>query len=258
MKILVINLKRRQDRLEKILNSFEQFNFKNYEVIEAVDAKTFTEVPKEYKSDKAKRLNKELTFGEIACALSHQKCYNRVLQLNEPTIIIEDDCPITKELIDFANGNENPVNDIMLLGYYTSNETGAFPQQHAYEILDDSSGCRMYFKNIKKTFNNVDFYKFDERTYKVDFLHGAHCYCVTPNGARILQGNKNVMVEADNVWCLFDLKIDLYGSRPMLVGITGDRSDSDIGGSGDERRTNDEQRFFKNHEKRFTDPRWAR
>lgn len=256
MKILIINLKRRKDRLEKILNSFKQFNFQNYEIIEAVDAKEFTEIPKLYKSDKAKRLNKELSKSEIACAMSHQKCYDRVIQLNEHAIIIEDDCPITKELIDFANGNEKPVNDILLLGYYTSNETGAFPQQYAYEILDDSSGCRMYFKNVKKTFNGVDFYKFDERTYKVDFLHGAHCYFVTINGARILQSNKNVMVEADNIWCLFDLKIDLYGSRPMLVGITGDRSDSDIGGN--ERRGEDEQQFFKNHEKRFTDPRWAR
>jgi GR25 family glycosyltransferase involved in LPS biosynthesis len=256
MKILVINLKRRQDRLEKILSGFAKYNFSNYEVIEAIDAKEFAELPKQYKSDKAKRFNKELSNSEIACAMSHQKCYDRIIQLNETAIIIEDDCPITKELIDFANGNEHPVNDILLLGYYTSNETGAFPQQHTYEILDDSSGCRMYFKNIKKSFNGVDFYKFDERTYKVDFLHGAHCYCVTPYGARILQCNKNIMVEADNIWCLFDLKIDLYGARPMSVGITGDRSDSDIGGN--ERRGDDEHQFFKNHEKRFTDPRWAR
>jgi GR25 family glycosyltransferase involved in LPS biosynthesis len=256
MKILVINLKRRQDRLEKILNGFSQYNFSDYEVIEAVNGKELKSFPKEYKSDKAKRMNKELSISEIACALSHQKCYIRIIQLNEPAIIIEDDCPITKELIDFANGNEQPVNDILLLGYYTSNETNAFPQKFEYEILDDSSGCRVYFKNNKRTFNNVDFYEFDKRTYKVDFLHGAHCYCVTPAGARILQSNKNVMVEADNIWCLFDLKIDLYGSRPMLVGISGDRSDSDIGGN--ERRGENEQLFFKNHAKRFTDPKWAR
>ena len=179
-----------------------------------------------------------------------------ILQLNEPAIIIEDDCPITKELIDFANGDETSVNDIMLLGYYTSNETGAFPQQYEYEILDDYNGYRAYFKNGKNTFNGVDFYRFDERTYKVDFLHGTHCYCVSPRGARILQCNKNVMVEADNIWCMFDLKVDIYGSRPMLVSISGDKSDSDIGGN--ERRGKDEQIFFKNHEKRFTDPRWAR
>lgn len=256
MKIYVINLKRREDRLKKILDKFKEFNFNNYCVVEAFDGKEIKDNSKAYKEKQAIRFNRKLTNSEIACAKSHQLCYQQIINSGEPGVIIEDDCPITKDLIDFASKNFDSPIDILLLGYYTSNSNVALDQKYKFEIMDIVQNKRVYFLNKYIKINNIDFYKFDDQSYKVDFLHGAHCYFVTPNGAKALQVNKPVIVEADNIWCIFDKDFNVYGARPMLVDITDDRTDSDI--NSGTRHSKDDEIFFKNHYKRFHHKWWGR
>lgn len=231
MKVYIINLKRRPERLQKITTAFEEFGFKDYEVIEAIDGadQSYASVSNSYSSKRAKRLQRELTVGEICTALSHQKAYRKILDGDDSHgIVIEDDCPITQQLIDFCIGNA-PTLDILLLGYYTSNENSPCPvykdQSYQYAIMDICSDSRVYF-----TQNSIDdkYFEFDIRSRKVDFLHGGHCYCISKKGCeQIMKHNFPVMVEADNMWN-YDLTIKMFGVRPMLVEINRGRDDSDL------------------------------
>ena len=225
MKIYVINLKRRHDRLLNIINKFNEFGFSNYEIIEAIDANdhSYESLQHVYDSKHAKRLQRELSLGEISCALSHQKAYHQILKNKDSHgIVIEDDCPITQELINFCNG-EPPVLEILLLGYYTSNEMD-IDQSYDYDILDICSGTRVYFTNNKIQ----NYFEFDMQSRKTDFLHGAHCYCISKIGCNtILKYNAPIILEADNTWNYFhDIKV--FGIRPMLVEISRDRATSDL------------------------------
>lgn len=231
MKLYVINLKRRSDRLERVLSSFEQFGFTNFEIIEAMDGREFNYdmLSQLYNKKRAMTLQRELTVGEVCTALSHQKAYDRIMSGDESHgVVIEDDCPITQELIDFCN--QPPVDlDIVLLGYYTSNENSPCPvykpQTYQYQIMDICSDSRVYF-----TTTNIQgkYFEFDMRSRTVDFLHGGHCYMISKQGCEtLLKFNRPVMVEADNVWN-FKLDMKMYGIRPMLVEISRNRWESDL------------------------------
>jgi GR25 family glycosyltransferase involved in LPS biosynthesis len=81
MDIYVINLKKRTDRWEKILNKFNYFNLIRIEAIE------------------------DNVNGAIGCFKSHQKCIQQAKQNNlKKILVIEDDCDILNLLADeFVN-----------------------------------------------------------------------------------------------------------------------------------------------------------
>lgn len=258
MKIFIINLKRRPDRLENIVNELSKYNFTNYEVIDAVDGQT-EDVYQKYNNKHAKRLNRELTKGEIACALSHQKVYQRIIKSNKGAIVIEDDCPITKEFIDFANNDADINAHVVMLGYYGSNKIWSYKQKYSYEIMKIYSQSRIYFKKddvIK--IGNFNLHRIDEQSYRVDYLNGTHCYYVSVEGAKLMASfNKKVIVEADNVWCYIPTEFNIYAAVPQLVDIGNmPNSDSDI---SDERNQFKEQLLNnKFYLQRRNNPMWGR
>jgi hypothetical protein len=231
MKIYVINLKRRTDRLDKILADFQTFNFTNYEIVEAVDGsnETYESIAQYYDRNRAIEFQRDLTINEVCTAISHQLVYERILASEDShAVIIEDDSPITQKLIDFCNSEPPPI-DITLLGYYTSNENSPCPthkqQSYKYKIMDICSDSRVYFtrKHIIGRY-----FEFDKQSREVDFLHGAHCYCVSKSGCQqIMAQNKPIIMEADNTRNYFPPMV-LYGIRPMLVEIDRVRNESDL------------------------------
>lgn len=86
--IYVINLKRRQDRRDALLKSFEDFNIKDYHFIDAVDA----EKEDLYQYVHQDKLSKTKDV-ELACTLSHFKAIRFWLENNnsEYALIMEDD-----------------------------------------------------------------------------------------------------------------------------------------------------------------------
>jgi GR25 family glycosyltransferase involved in LPS biosynthesis len=239
MKIYVINLKRREDRLITILKQFEHFNFSNYEIIEALDGQhhTHESLSTIYNSKVARRMQRDLSTGEICCVASHHIAYRKIIASSDShSVIIEDDCPITQELIDYCNNDVPPPQiDIVMLGYYTSNENNSIvnsvpcgtykPQSYQYQIMDICSETRVYFE--KDPIENI-YFKFDKKTTSVDFLHGTHCYCVSKSGAtQLLKFNTPIFVEADNVWN-YDTEMSVYGIRPMLVHVGRHWTESDL------------------------------
>jgi len=97
MKTYVINLERRQDRIEV----FNQKNQIGYQIFKAIDgSKIDYKILKQNWFDTDKDwidplLGTHLTYGEVGCFISHYLLWVQCLQLNKPILILEDDAIIT-------------------------------------------------------------------------------------------------------------------------------------------------------------------
>lgn len=138
-KIYYINLERRPDRHQHILNEINKLSFKGEVTrIDAVDGKKLNikELPMSLFSEQIieDALNPEgtlytgMTVGAIGCALSHRECYLKVVKEckeDEYVLILEDDVYFEK---DFMSKLKNyikrmPSYDCFFIGthgYYTS------------------------------------------------------------------------------------------------------------------------------------------
>lgn len=88
MKIFVINLEKDKDRIEYMVNSFSQFNFNNWERIDAVYGKYLPDLEK---------YGKILNPSQLGCYLSHMKTYQKILDQNlDYGVILEDDVTLTE------------------------------------------------------------------------------------------------------------------------------------------------------------------
>ena len=93
--IKVINLKKREDRKQSMLEQFERENITNYEFMEAVDGSVLTE------SEELRLLFEGNNFnyrrGVIGCALSHLQIWNNLLNdaENEYYVVLEDDLELS-------------------------------------------------------------------------------------------------------------------------------------------------------------------
>jgi len=91
LQILVISLQRSSDRREKASQELLKISLP-WEFLDAVDGSLISESPAEYKAKKVKRLQGyPLTPNEIGCYLSHKKAWQRCVESNLPTLILEDD-----------------------------------------------------------------------------------------------------------------------------------------------------------------------
>jgi glycosyl transferase family 25 len=133
MKCFIINLSRDGGRKKLIIDEMERCNL-NFSIIEAVDGSLLSggDVGEYYNKKKSIQLfNNELSLGEIGCALSHVKIYQKmVLEDISSAVIMEDDiCIIDSKIDDVLKNLEKtyaadcPV--VVLLNYvkrYVSNK----------------------------------------------------------------------------------------------------------------------------------------
>ena len=100
VQILVISLKRSPDRREKVKQELSKITLP-WEFLDAVDGSQMSLLPPQYKPAKVKRLQGyPLTANEIGCYLSHMKAWQRCVDQNLPTLILEDDFTL---VADFEN-----------------------------------------------------------------------------------------------------------------------------------------------------------
>ena len=101
MKTLVINLKHRQDRLEKFKENNQDYI--TYDTIKAVNGydvsyddllKMGFDVDHDWIDP---ILKTPLTRGEVGCFLSHWKAWKQCIKLNEPVLVLEDDAIVTEK-----------------------------------------------------------------------------------------------------------------------------------------------------------------
>jgi len=117
IKIFIINLKRRVDRMDMVKIQLRDFK---YEVIEAIDGETL-----DLNSYEATPfidwvdplINRNLTKGEIATALSHIEVWKRVAESDEPCIVLEDDNELVGDIdLKFIKSTMFDC-DLLYLGY---------------------------------------------------------------------------------------------------------------------------------------------
>lgn len=162
--IKIINLKRRQDRKESMINKFEKENVTNYEFIEAVDGYTLDFTKELFNTFKGNDFYYRKGF--IGCALSYVNIWNRLLNDpdNEYYIIMEDD-------IDIVSDFKNKIN---LLDAHMKKKDFVF------------LGYSMFEEERKKQFNkynNQNNILSIEKLNRNLYLGGFFCYSINKTGA---------------------------------------------------------------------------
>lgn len=127
--VYLINLDRRPDRLKTALKTLRDAGFSKIERQSAVDGKQIDSEqmrrlvkPSAYKTlGKIRARDEDLgSVGAIGCALSHYIVWTKVLQSNQPAIVVEDDLTLLDDLDRFVavkNYKTMSDYDLVWLGY---------------------------------------------------------------------------------------------------------------------------------------------
>ena len=208
MKIYIINLKRRTDRKEKILEQLQNLGITNYEFIEAIDGQDYKDVNEIGHVKLMKRFGFELSKNEAASGASHRLAYQKIINSGERGIIFEDDIIINEKFLEMIDIDIPDSVDLLLYGYFTSNirNEHAKKQTYPYEkksLIKTEKGddCICYFKNNFLELNGHKYYKVDEQSYDVDMLHGAHAYSPSIEFCKLLSViQKRTVYPGDDIW----------------------------------------------------------
>lgn len=178
MIIFVINLEKDSHKKETFIKNFNKFNL-DYEFIKAVYGKGLSE----YELDKLvyDYKNSFITFGEIGCALSHLKIYQKMINEDiKYALILEDDALCSDEFLKYLNQIEQ-----------------FLKTKKDYELVCVMYKMDEYFKNLTiKISDNINIYKFAKGT-------GTYGYIITKKAAKkLIKINTPLILEAD-CWVQF-------------------------------------------------------
>jgi len=128
--IYLVNLKRRPDRLTRMKACFEELGI-SYKLIDAVDGKKLTASYlealdiKQCANYRDPYSNRDMTYGEIGCFMSHYKIWEDVAQNNHKKVIVfEDDIrfepyfkiSLSNLLLDLSNAGLHAKWELLYLG----------------------------------------------------------------------------------------------------------------------------------------------
>lgn len=222
MQVYVISLKDSIDRQKSITTQCERLGIKPI-FIDAVNGKNLSnsEISQYCNQEKAKKLyGRELLLGEIGCALSHKRIYQKIVDENIPyAVILEDDATLEK---DFSIVVKKIMTvslswELILLGHYKSN---------LKSLKSPISLWRKHRLNSKFILGRL-----------VDFGFGTHGYMITLEGAKkLLSELKSIYKPVDhytpdsnilNVYALFPTVINVQNSFETLIDENRIRSSKD-------------------------------
>lgn len=168
MKTFVINLERAPERKGYIRALLTPLKFLDFEFIEAVDGRMLAKEEVENVFDcvmSYKRYGRELSLAEIACVLSHYKCYKTILERGlDFALILEDDISIVGDInvvksIEWLVNRPDPI-VLLLSGDYwfyrkaTQNEslsvTSVFDAVGAYAYVINQAAARLMLEKNPK------------------------------------------------------------------------------------------------------------
>ncbi len=206
MKFFIINLEQDIEKREKITRLCDSLGI-DYEVIKAIYGKALSEeeikantYPKE---EQLKRFKRELSLGEIGCAMSHRYCYQRIIDDNlEEAIILEDDAIFNEELLEFLKYKDEFPKDLelLLLG-------------HSRQVYNDDgfrieSPCSLRFnKNILKW----------QIKRLVGRGNGTYGYYIKNNGAKKLLDIMKMIAYPSDFYTSDEKIINTYALLPVLI-----------------------------------------
>lgn len=118
--IFAISLKDAHDRRETLLDQCDALGL-TVEIIDAVDGRQGLPPKFEHKIDREgarSYMDREMTDGEFACALSHQSIYERIIRDGLPgAIVLEDDALLTEDFAYFVKNQGYLLADFIQMDY---------------------------------------------------------------------------------------------------------------------------------------------
>jgi len=208
-KIIVVSMPLSTDRrehMERVLSRLEV----EYEYLDAVDGRSVSKHELEacYESSAAKEcIGRDLTAGELGCALSHKKIYQRMLKENiAEVVVLEDDVAICEDFVKILQHRTKfPKNwELVLFGHGDSRVTGR--------------GAYSCFFGKKYLFNKYSIVCFSHLAY------GTVGYIINLEGARkLLKQLERITMPIDHLTGSKKY-IEVYGIEPFCV-----EEDIDVG-----------------------------
>ncbi len=175
--VFCINLKRREDRKEKMKNQFEKHNI-NHTFFEAIDGNSIVPTPDVCNLFYGNDFNSRV--GEIGVALSHKKIWENIVNQNEydSFLIFEDDCEFhhetNKNLQEIEKILEHIEYDVFYVGYHTRDN---YKQEHLPPLEVDSEGNVRFQSNLSFKLKLLN---------KEHFIGGIFAYYISKQGAKKL------------------------------------------------------------------------
>lgn len=237
--IYVINLKRRPDRKHQIETRLNNLGIKNYNIIEAVDSRNLTQedLSIKYNDNIARELRRYMPSAEIACALSHIKIANKIINDNLPyAIVLEDDVQLTLDFKKFLKQFDITKEynfDFLLLGLISSNHVlnSKLKTTDAPHRIIEHNGIT-YLSEVEYNIGQFNIHSPHYPSMYIDYIHGTHAYVLSNAGARkVLEKNYPVVVQSDNVFNYFSDYFNVNIINPLIVHTTYE--DSDLAGHRD-------------------------
>ena len=200
----IVNLKRRPDRKEKMLNALKAQEITNYEFVEAVDGKEL--VPTLALKQLFAGNNFQYRKGVIGCALSHYNLWQQLIadEDNDFYLIMEDDIELCKGFQQKISNlaAEMATKDVLYLGYF----------RYSYEER----------KKVIEEFRTI---AADMSAMTIQKLHvnmcggGTFCYAINKNAAKryIEYIHKNGIKFAIDCVMIYAENIGFYEMNPLLV-----------------------------------------
>ena len=154
--VWVLNLERSRDRRVYMADQLRRLNWQ-FEIIPAVDGRCLSAEDLRYYSaqEALKFVSRELSPGEIGCALSHARIWERIVAVNiQEALIFEDDIEIKSELMGVLERRDAFPEDWELINFRTDVKKLPFgppvyAQYHACRFKAYANRTAAYLINIK-------------------------------------------------------------------------------------------------------------
>lgn len=209
MRVFVINLPKDTQKRQNFISNFKDIDIK-YEFIEGIYGKDLSQSELEKLVYDYK--NSLMMPGEIGCALSHQKIYQKMIDENIAyALILEDDAIFTPKALNYINK----------IDQFLSSKN-----DFEIAVLMQFDKDKAYFKNLKIKVND------EINLYKMAKGMGNYGYIITQKAAKkLLEINTPLILEAD-CWVQFNKfnNLQIYCVNENIIKTTDEKSlNSSIG-----------------------------
>ena len=207
LSILVINLKKSEERRQYMDNILKPLGIQ-YEFFNAIDGRHLRTIDQElYDEKRAKKCaNCPMTPGEIGCAFSHIRIYEKMVKENIPEmLVLEDDIELDKKFFHvlFQRKKFLP-KDWQIFHFHLG---GDVILKHGFVVskIDTKSNFQLL-------------------RYTAKFA-GAYAYVIKLEAAKyLLKTSYPVRYKADTFYFKYIYKMNIYGMYPNIVYLTDFKS----------------------------------
>lgn len=204
IKIFIINLKKDTEKKEYMQKLCIKYNI-HAEFIEAVEGVSLSEkgISKIYSEKKSiDTIGRELSRGEIGCALSHKSIYEKIVNKDiEVALILEDDIFFDRKLLDILDLKDSIEDkwDLTLLGHHTGYSREVDTRASAWKQVNLTNKCKL--------------------SRPCEKAYGTYGYMLTNKGAKKLLLQLDTIIKPIDHYTGDSKYINLYIVNPAPIRI---------------------------------------